>query len=166
MTEAGRDDVGVRVRNIAVPGWTLWNEYHAVTARLDAGEPPPDMVVFYDGFNDMLFSLEQSVVDDAHVDGVIVNQIDRDPDLATAYRNLPPTRSPAGSTAWAAPRRSVAAPVGGSPNCRALSAPTSCSAAPVSSSCSSPMLLPEAASGGRHGSTPTTSAGTSIRSTA
>lgn len=45
--------VGLRVRNLGVPGWTLWQEQIRF-AHLLSTEPPPDLVVFIDGFNDVV----------------------------------------------------------------------------------------------------------------
>lgn len=53
---AEADGLHVRVYNLAVPGYTLWQEYQRVLARLAAGHPPPRLVVFYDGFNDVVVS--------------------------------------------------------------------------------------------------------------
>ena len=48
-----RDGVRLRVRNLAVPGWTIDQEYLAVRARLDAGARAPALVVSVSGFNDV-----------------------------------------------------------------------------------------------------------------
>ncbi|MCU1498072.1 MAG: hypothetical protein JWM47_2025, partial [Acidimicrobiales bacterium] len=57
------DDHGVslHIRNLAVPGHTLWQEYAPVLARLANGERP-DLVVFYDGFNDLSYSFTEGVL--------------------------------------------------------------------------------------------------------
>lgn len=50
---AGEDGRSLDVRNMAVPGWTLWQEYQGLLARLALGTERPDLVVFYDGANDV-----------------------------------------------------------------------------------------------------------------
>ena len=52
---AEADGVRLEVRNFGAPAWTLWQEYEAFAARLiDPDERRPDIVVFYDGFNDAI----------------------------------------------------------------------------------------------------------------
>ena len=53
VQEAGEAGISLDVQNIAVPGWTLWQEFQGVLARLASGEQAPDMVVFFDGHNDV-----------------------------------------------------------------------------------------------------------------
>ena len=59
---AGVDGVSLDMHNVAVPGYTLWQEYLGVLARLPAGAPRPAVIAFYDGFNDLTYSVAQAVV--------------------------------------------------------------------------------------------------------
>ncbi|MCU1499834.1 MAG: hypothetical protein JWM47_3787 [Acidimicrobiales bacterium] len=59
---ADASGTSVRVRNIAVPGYSLWQEYQSVLARLASDAPRPDHIIFYDGFNDVLQSFVPAVV--------------------------------------------------------------------------------------------------------
>lgn len=58
---AAGDGVALEVVNLGVPGWTLHQEAAKVRARLAAG-PAPDVVVFYDGFNDVLGTVISTTV--------------------------------------------------------------------------------------------------------
>lgn len=50
------------VTNLGVPGYTLWQEYQSVLARLARADVRrPDLVVFFDGFNDLVVSLVDAV---------------------------------------------------------------------------------------------------------
>jgi hypothetical protein len=71
---AAEEGIALDVHNLAVPGWTLWQEYQGVLARLATDAPRPDLVVFYDGFNDGLFTLTQTVVDGPAWDRPVVNR--------------------------------------------------------------------------------------------
>lgn len=62
VREADRAGTSLAVSNIAVPGYTLWQEYQSVVARLARGGPKPQAVIFYDGFNDLTYSVAQVVV--------------------------------------------------------------------------------------------------------
>lgn len=62
VRRAEADGVAVKVTNLAVPGYTLWQEYQKVLARLARGDDPPDLIIFYDGLNDVLQSFVQTVV--------------------------------------------------------------------------------------------------------
>lgn len=59
---AERDSVALDVRNLGVPGWTVWQEARDFGERLTAATDPPDVAVFLDGFNDALGTITQSVV--------------------------------------------------------------------------------------------------------
>lgn len=52
VDRAADQGVALEVRNLAVPGWTIHQEWLAVDHRLSLGERP-DAVVFYNGFNDL-----------------------------------------------------------------------------------------------------------------
>lgn len=45
----------LEVRNLSVPGMTLHNEVDGVTKHLELDAERPDLIVFYDGFNDFLY---------------------------------------------------------------------------------------------------------------
>jgi len=53
---AERDGINLEVVNLSAPGWTGWQEAAAVGRRLD-GLAPSDVIVVYDGFNDVLGTL-------------------------------------------------------------------------------------------------------------
>lgn len=53
---AAADNISLTVRNFAVPALTIYQEAQKLEARL-ANEPPPDLVLFYDGYNDMSVTL-------------------------------------------------------------------------------------------------------------
>lgn len=55
---AAADGVALEVRNFGVPGWTRSEETDALVQRL-AVESPPDVVLFYDGFNDIIGGLAE-----------------------------------------------------------------------------------------------------------
>ena len=58
----GAEGLHVQITNLGVPGYTLWQEYQAVLARLAGpNRPRPDVVAFYDGFNDMVVSFAEAV---------------------------------------------------------------------------------------------------------
>ena len=52
----------LQIHNIAVPGYTLWQEYQKVEAKLASGAHKPDLIVFYDGLNDVVQTFVQIVV--------------------------------------------------------------------------------------------------------
>lgn len=58
---AGADGVTLHVINLGVPGWTLHQEIQKVRAHLEDAESP-DLVVFYDGFNDVVGTVVDSAV--------------------------------------------------------------------------------------------------------
>lgn len=57
--EAG---VSLVVENLAVPGWTRANEVTAIEQLLSDGRTPPDLVVLYDGFNDVVGGIIDATV--------------------------------------------------------------------------------------------------------
>jgi hypothetical protein len=59
---AGEQGIALTVRNLGVPGWTLWQEYQAVVAELAQASRPPDLIVFLDGYNDVVGTLVSSAV--------------------------------------------------------------------------------------------------------
>jgi hypothetical protein len=54
---AEADGISLDVKNIAHPGWTIRNEQDAVEARLARGEPAPDVIAYFDGYNDVTFEV-------------------------------------------------------------------------------------------------------------
>lgn len=62
---AADEGISLRVVNLGVPGYTIHQEAQKVLARLDAGGPPPDTVVFFNGYNDTV-----ATVMDATVNGI------------------------------------------------------------------------------------------------
>jgi lysophospholipase L1-like esterase len=73
---AERDSVALTVHNLAVPGWTLWQEYQGVLARLVSGATRPDAVVFVDGYNDTVGTVVSGVVNGPQPDGPTVLDAD------------------------------------------------------------------------------------------
>lgn len=63
VAHAATDGVRLKVDNMGVPGWTLWQEYQGVLAKLARGVPAPDLIIFYDGFNDMANTFVQLIAD-------------------------------------------------------------------------------------------------------
>ncbi|MFN8016895.1 MAG: hypothetical protein U0P45_02095 [Acidimicrobiales bacterium] len=51
----------MRVVSLGVPGYSLWQEYQLVLARLASGGERPDLVLFYDGFNDLIQSFVPAI---------------------------------------------------------------------------------------------------------
>lgn len=62
---APSEGLSLEVVNLAVPGWTLHQEVQKVEAMLDRGVGPPDVVVFYNGYNNVV-----GTVMDAAVNGI------------------------------------------------------------------------------------------------
>lgn len=62
VRRAADDGVSLEVVNLAVPGYTIHQEAEKVLARLDAGAAPPDLVLFYNGYNDVLGTVMDSTV--------------------------------------------------------------------------------------------------------
>lgn len=58
---AGERGVAMTVRNFSVPALTVYQEAEKIEARL-RDEEPPDLVVFYDGYNDVSGTLLSSAV--------------------------------------------------------------------------------------------------------
>ena len=69
---AAQDGVSLTVENMGTPGWTLWQEYQGILAKLARGEAPPDLIIFYDGFNDMAQSFMQQVTHRGDFDAPVV----------------------------------------------------------------------------------------------
>ena len=53
---ASAEGLRVHVRNLGVPGYTLWQEYQALLSRLTSNPERPDLLIFYDGFNDLNYT--------------------------------------------------------------------------------------------------------------
>jgi hypothetical protein len=63
LVELGlRDGLSLTVRNMAAPGWTIYQERLAVEERLRGGSEQPDLVIFYDGFNDAIGTVISSAL--------------------------------------------------------------------------------------------------------
>lgn len=63
------EDAGIalEVTNLAVPGWTTWQEVAAVRQRLASGAARPDAILSFGGYNDAVAALVGSVVHDGEV---------------------------------------------------------------------------------------------------
>lgn len=56
------DGVSLEIRNFGVPGWTRVQEVSELERRLASEPEPPDIVLFYDGFNDVLGAIISAAV--------------------------------------------------------------------------------------------------------
>jgi lysophospholipase L1-like esterase len=65
---AAEDGISLQVTNLGVPGWTLHQEVQKVLSRLDAGKGPPDLVLFYNGYNDVIGTVIDSAVNGVRPD--------------------------------------------------------------------------------------------------
>lgn len=61
VRRAADRQVALTVQVIAVPEYTLWQEYQSILARLARGGARPDAIVFYTGFHDMVDTFEQAI---------------------------------------------------------------------------------------------------------
>jgi hypothetical protein len=52
--QAWADDIPLVIENRSVPGDVSWQEHARLQRALAASDDPPDLVIFYDGFNDFL----------------------------------------------------------------------------------------------------------------
>jgi len=59
---ADADGIGIDVHNLGVPGWTLWQEFQDVSARLEESAERPDLIVVYDGYNDTVANVVETAV--------------------------------------------------------------------------------------------------------
>ena len=62
VTLAQKDGIKLKVRNLAVPGSTSTEEANWLERHLEVDKRSPDLVVFYDGFNDVLSSYMNAIV--------------------------------------------------------------------------------------------------------
>lgn len=85
--EGARRGLALDVHNLGVPGWTLWDEYRMLQQRLGEGQRP-DLVVFVDGFNDMAYSMIQTVTRGPSWDRPVFNDITGDPDMIADFQAL------------------------------------------------------------------------------
>lgn len=88
VRQAAADGVSLTVRNLSVPGLTIYEEAEKVQARLADGDAPPDLVVFYDGYNDVSGTLMASMVDG--IDPETPSRLDFDQYTEVVGRNLDP----------------------------------------------------------------------------
>lgn len=58
---AASEGLSLTVENMAVPGWRIADEVDAVRKRLETTEDVPDMVVFFDGYNDAFAAVVAAV---------------------------------------------------------------------------------------------------------
>lgn len=84
--------LSLRVRNLAVPGYTLWQENQKVLARLAATRKRPDLIIFYDGLNDAVQSFVQTVVSGPRWDQPVVYDPQALKDLAALGAEKVPAR--------------------------------------------------------------------------
>lgn len=74
------------VRNLAVPGTTFAEEVDGVRRHLAVDPVPPDLVVFYDGFNDVLSSYAYALVND----GATMDRVSFDGDYMQEFLGMNP----------------------------------------------------------------------------
>jgi lysophospholipase L1-like esterase len=82
--QAGYD---LTVRNLAVPGMTAVDEYHGLEAHLEHDGQRPDLVVFLDGFNDVMATYMYAVIRD----GELLDPIRFDDTWVDEFLSLTPT---------------------------------------------------------------------------
>lgn len=75
---AAEDGIALTVKNLASPGDTIWDQYQVLRRHLIAGEVAPDVVVFYDGFNDVVARLAMTAL----------HGVDRDARSLMVHRDL------------------------------------------------------------------------------
>lgn len=59
---AEADGIALDIENLAVPGWTIYQERLLLEQRLQSTDAPPDVIVSYGGFNDVAATLTSSAV--------------------------------------------------------------------------------------------------------
>lgn len=74
---AWRDGVAIEILNFAVPGDVGWNEQRRMERALADGRPEPDLVIFYDGYND-LRAADWASMAGHRIDGELLSLHDRD----------------------------------------------------------------------------------------
>lgn len=85
------DDLALTVDNMAVPGWTIHQERMAIEQRLRSGSERPDLVIFYDGFNDVVGTIISSTVHG--IDRGEPTRFDYVDTMTFTERDLDPTRT-------------------------------------------------------------------------
>lgn len=86
VRRAVADGVGLRVRNFAVPGRTQIQEYEGLLAHFRIDEGRPDLVLFLDGFNDVIASYMYAGV----YPGKVLDPIKFDDTWTAAYLDKDP----------------------------------------------------------------------------
>jgi lysophospholipase L1-like esterase len=59
--------IAIDIENFAVPGWTIDQEWRHLERLLDR-RPPPDVVLFYDGFNDAMGAVAEAAITERPLD--------------------------------------------------------------------------------------------------
>jgi lysophospholipase L1-like esterase len=75
------------VRNLAVPGMTVVDEYQGLRAHLEHDGERPDLVIFMDGFNDVMAAYMYAVIRD----GALLDPIRFDDTWVDEFLSLTPT---------------------------------------------------------------------------
>jgi hypothetical protein len=65
---AAKDHIRLTIKNYSVMGITLYQDVKKIEHRLDDHEGPPDLVLFYDGWNDVAGTIVGSTVHGVHPD--------------------------------------------------------------------------------------------------
>lgn len=90
---AEADGIALDISNMAVQGWTMWQESRLFLRNLQTHDEPPDLALFYDGFNDAAAAVTESALN---------GRIDPDEPLLldggrfTRYGQTHPSLDPAG----------------------------------------------------------------------
>lgn len=84
---AKADGVDLRVANMGTPGSTLVEELAVIEAHLRVDDDRPDLVVFYDGFNDVLATYMYAIVNDGALPDVVTFK----GEFAQTYIEMTPT---------------------------------------------------------------------------
>ncbi|MFM7069309.1 MAG: SGNH/GDSL hydrolase family protein, partial [Actinomycetes bacterium] len=90
---AEADGIGIKVRNFSVPGMSQHNEVRGFAKHLELDGERPDLVVFYDGFNDTLYNF---MFAGTHP-GELLEPKDFDGDWMADYLRRSPSPQPAAS---------------------------------------------------------------------
>jgi hypothetical protein len=80
---AEADGIHLNVTNLAVPGWTTWQEQAGIAARLASVPTPPDLVVSIGGFNTTAAAFSRAVAGEATDDPLVLEPAELDEFVAS-----------------------------------------------------------------------------------
>jgi lysophospholipase L1-like esterase len=73
---AAEDGIALTVINIGVPGYTIHQEAQKIEARLARTDRPPDLILFFNGYNDVVGTVMDSTVNGIRPDEPTVMDVD------------------------------------------------------------------------------------------